>query len=73
MQFMSLFPEPNLEFDSYLQGPVPTAVTSTTMALQTNSSPVIAVSSVGESVAVFCDNTRFFRRFPHLSLVTLTA
>ncbi|XP_021940399.1 protein furry [Zootermopsis nevadensis] len=48
-----VFTEPNHEFDSYLQGPVPSAVTSTAVALQTSSSPVIAVSSVGEgSVAV---------------------
>ncbi|XP_069669911.1 protein furry isoform X4 [Periplaneta americana] len=48
----NVFTEPNPEFDSYLQGPVPTTVTTTTVALQTNSSPAIAVSSVGDSNVV---------------------
>jgi len=45
---LSLFSEPNPEFDSYLQGPVPMAVTTTTLTVQTNSSPAVAVSSAGE-------------------------
>jgi hypothetical protein len=48
MYCLSLFLEPNPEFDSYLQGPVPMAVTTTTLTVQTNSSPAVALSSAGE-------------------------
>jgi len=48
MYCLSFFSEPNPEFDSYLQGPVPMAVTTTTLTVQTNSSPAVAVSSAGE-------------------------
>ena len=48
MYCFALFSEPNPEFDSYLQGPVPMAVTTTTLTVQTNSSPAVAVSSAGE-------------------------
>lgn len=48
MYFSFLFPEPNPEFDSYLQGPVPTAVTTTVVTLQANPLPVIPVTSGGE-------------------------
>jgi hypothetical protein len=48
LQFSFLFAEPNPEFDSYLQGPVPTAVNTTVVTLQANPSPVVPVSSSGE-------------------------
>jgi hypothetical protein len=48
MYCLSLLSETNPEFDSYLQGPVPTVVTTTTVTQQTNSSPAVAVSSAGE-------------------------
>ncbi|KAJ9600360.1 hypothetical protein L9F63_009330, partial [Diploptera punctata] len=58
-----VFTEPNLEFDSYLQGPVPTTMATTTVvALHTNSTPVITIYFFVHSLNLFPNKCGFFTK-----------